>query len=291
MRERLTAIGLMSPAGRGLRFGGLDYLAWYARIRLRGKRLARVAAKSGATGPRVVISLTTIPSRIGRIHPALNSLLLQTRPADAIYLHVPRVSLREGQGYTVPKAVSRHPRITVHRTVNDLGPVMKLLPTLELEPDPGTLIITVDDDAVYPRDMVETLLAYHRVLPESALGFRGWDIPRSGRYRETHTRYAGEARRPRRVDVLTGVSGVLYLRGHFGADVYSTHGLPAEAFFVDDLRIQGYLRRRGVDRHIVPHPVGEPLCRYLLPSRSNPLWRINRGGRNNQAMIDALFRS
>ena len=39
--------------------------------------------------PRLVISLTTIPSRIGRIKAVLNSLIDQTVPADDILLAVP----------------------------------------------------------------------------------------------------------------------------------------------------------------------------------------------------------
>lgn len=268
---------------------GLKYLVWYIRLLSTCRRLLPKKAGPQRDGKWIVVSLTTIPSRIHHIFPTMNSLLLQTRPADRIYLHLPKESARERWSYVIPAAVMNDPRITVHRTEKDHGPITKLLPTLELERDPETVIITIDDDTVYPPDMIETLMRYHAVLPGAALGFRGWDIPPSGRYAESRTRYASQITEPLKVDILTGISGVLYLRKHFDGDFFSDEDLPGEGFYVDDIRTNGYLERHGVQRYLIPHPLREPLCSYVFSSRSNPLWKINRDGRNNQVMIDHLF--
>jgi hypothetical protein len=50
--------------------------------------------------------------------------------------------------------------VTVIRSARDYGPVTKLVPALHRELDPDTLIITVDDDKVYHKDLVRHL-AWH----------------------------------------------------------------------------------------------------------------------------------
>jgi len=97
-------------------------------------------------------------------------------------------------------------------------------------------------------------------------------------------------RRPWPVHVLSGVGAVLYRRDHFGPDFPDRRGLPPGAFFVDDICISGYLEARRVARYLVPFPMREPFARYLRTSLSNPLWRVNRDGRNDQAALDHFFR-
>lgn len=96
--------------------------------------------------PRVVVSLTTLPSRIGGVVETIDSLLQQTLQPDAIYLNVPSASERfKEESYVIPPHLSKLDKVRVRRT-EDYGPVTKLIPTLDEERDPNTLIITVDDD-------------------------------------------------------------------------------------------------------------------------------------------------
>lgn len=272
------------------RFWGLKYLLRYMRIMAAGNKILKNASDRKEKHKRIIISLTTIPSRIHHIFPTLNSLLLQNRSADKIYLNIPEESIREKRPYSIPTSIAKNPRITINRNKTDHGPVTKLLPTLELEKDPETIIITVDDDIIYPRDMVETLIKYHDRLPEASIGFRSWNIPPSGRGHKTRIRYAGQIEKPVTVDILEGMSGVLYLRKQFADDFFAAEDLPKEGFYVDDVRISGYLEKHGIPRYLVPHRIREPLASYVLTSLSNPLWKINRDGANNQVMIDYFFK-
>jgi len=270
-------------------FWDTNYLLWYLRIRATGNKLVLVSGKPTAKTKKVIISLTTIPSRIHHIFPTLNSLLLQHKPADRIYLNLPNTSIREGRSYAVPASIMNDTRVTIHMTEKDYGPITKLLPTLELEKDPETMIITVDDDIIYPPDMVERLIGHHTTHPEAALGFRSWNIPPSGMVKDSRILFAHQIRQPVKVDILEGMSGVLYLRKHFHRDFFC-EDLPEEGFYVDDVCISGYLEKQGVARYLVPHRIREPLCRYVITSRSNPLWKLNKNGTNNQIMVDYYFK-
>ena len=121
------------------------YVALHAGARLEGG--TRPSPPAGQ--PRVVVSLTTIPSRLTRLRPTLNSLLTQDYPPTAIYLAVPRRSAREPKPYQMPGWLVQHPAVTVIDCERDWGPASKLLPALLAERErPDTLIIAVDDDNI-----------------------------------------------------------------------------------------------------------------------------------------------
>ena len=60
-----------------------------------------------STRPRVIVGMSTIPSRIQLIGPAIESLRNQSQPPDEIVLALPRVSLREGFRTRSPRQCSR----------------------------------------------------------------------------------------------------------------------------------------------------------------------------------------
>ncbi|HEY5311677.1 MAG TPA: hypothetical protein VIK18_04135 [Pirellulales bacterium] len=209
------------------------------------------APRSGRTRQRVVISLTTMPSRIGRIRPVLNSLLDQDHPADEVLLTVPSTSQREGCPYRVPDFLRGRSAVTVLECGRDWGPATKLIPAV-LREAPDTLIIAVDDDNIYPRDMVSTFLRWHRQYPDAALGYRGWELPPSLDWSETQTLYATSLPGCRRVDVVTGTWGILVQPRFFDPQLTDYTAYPRDAFFVDDIWFNGHLARRDVPRMVIP---------------------------------------
>lgn len=127
---------------------------------------------------RVVVSLTTMPHHLHLLRPTLDSLLQQSLKPDEIYLNMPlgrnprsNMSYDEalrGPGVVIPSGIK------VNRCPEDVGPLTKLLPAVVAEQDwekqrkggwenPSDLspiIITVDDDQVYPPDTVKYLAWY-----------------------------------------------------------------------------------------------------------------------------------
>ncbi|KAJ3301547.1 hypothetical protein HDU76_005721, partial [Blyttiomyces sp. JEL0837] len=105
---------------------------------------------------------------MAQINSTLLSLRDQSRKADVIYLNIPRNVTRLnlstetvliGEIETPLDQVIEGmkalvgPTLVVQRTA-DYGPATKLLGALEVEKDPETIIITVDDDCDYHHDMV-----------------------------------------------------------------------------------------------------------------------------------------
>lgn len=252
---------------------------------LRAARLSRgqiIPVSPVNPGPeRLVVSLTTIPSRLNDLGPTLLSLIEQTRPADRLILALPHQSRRNGQPYTMPANLPAG--ISVLRC-DDWGPATKLLPALAAEP--GALIVALDDDVIYPRDYLQTLLAAHRRQPRAALGWRGWCIEPDVSPRRFRHIWASAVKTPQPVDILLGWGGYLIPPGALDHAVFDYDGWPDAMRWVDDVWISGHLARRGVARLVVPGRSYPVAC---SSSRNGGLSDgINLSDTNNRAAIAAM---
>nr|QBK87292.1 MAG: glycosyltransferase [Marseillevirus LCMAC201] len=214
---------------------------------------------------RVVGSLSTIPSRITGIEKTLVSLSNQSYKLDAVYLNVPYTSQREDTEYQIPSVLTNYCHIVRGQ---DYGPITKIIGALLQEDDPETIIITFDDDKVYPEGLVDKLLSKHRSNPETAIGSAGFKIGTFPFYMSTvHNEHEhnkkwytfdvasdGEA-----VDVLRGAPGVLYVRKFFPdldhLDKLLRHSIENSVMFRnDDIVISGLLSQRGIERRVYKMP-------------------------------------
>jgi hypothetical protein len=266
------------------------FLRLHARPSLPLSAVRRTAPPphAGGASPRIVVTLTTIPSRIRRIVPTLRSLLDQTDPPECILLALPPFSRREHAAYAVPEALRAHPRVTLLPSERDWGPATKLLPALRaFAEDPDAALVAVDDDNVYPRTFLETFRRHAAAFPDAALGLRGFAVPPSRR-RADCREFAGEdVESPTRTDVLQGCGGVLVRPRFFDAALFDHDAAPPEAWFVDDVWVSGHLARRGVPRYVLPYPGAHIFLPSLTTFSGPALDRDeNRSGRNDDMMLE-----
>src|SRR6266481_7343400 len=204
---------------------------------------------------RVIASLSTVPDRINNLRPTIRSLLNQTRPPDEIVLAIPEFSIREKRPYVVPKYLLRLPRVRILHCVKDWGPATKFIPAVREELAAArysSLIMVVDDDRIYPRDVLETYLHYNKQLPDAALCFRGAAMPRDLDWRHAKMIRARELRQPQPAAVITGCGSYLIQPRFFDESLWDYSQAPKGAFYMDDIWISGCLDRRGVERYVVP---------------------------------------
>jgi hypothetical protein len=225
--------------------------------------------------------MSSIPSRLGHLRGVLNSLIDQSIPADRIVLALPAYSRREQRAY--PSAADlRLPRGIEVMPCEDFGPVTKLLPALAAEP--GAHLVVVDDDVVYPRDFLRTLLDATRRHPGCALGYRGVRLAPPQPLVDLEHVFATAIAESVTVDILFGTWGYLLPPGTLDAAVHPRTG---EAFrWTDDVWVSGQLARAKVPRLVVPAvamPVetGNSMRRSLA---GGP----NRSGNNDEIAIAAF---
>jgi len=235
----------------------VDYLLSFRPGRLRQKAFIRKVLASSATKSeeRIIISLSTIPDRIDRLQPTIESLLNQTRPPDEIVLAIPDFSIRQQRGYKIPDWLNQTPKVRILRCDKDWGPATKFIAVVQDELAAGrthTLIMVVDDDRTCPRDSVELYLHYHQELPDAALSFRGGPMPRSLNWRDCKIEFGVDLRAPKQTAVITGCGSYLIQPRFFDRSLWDYSTAPESAFYMDDMWISGCLERRGVNRYIIP---------------------------------------
>lgn len=202
---------------------------------------------------RVVISFTTIPSRIRNIEQMVYSVLDQTYKADRIILWVPDICEKEGVGYNIDGNLAKFfydNNIELIECSRDWGPATKLIPTLFLENDPETALITLDDDVVYERHAVGELVEASIRYPRESLGFMGGlPGPQFIHAEQLHLRSVNKIE----VDGLGGYRGILYRRGMFDHTVVNelVELLKEGPCVVDDQVFGWNLSRRGIGRSVI----------------------------------------
>lgn len=272
----------MREVRRGLsRFRNMTPLS-LGRTLLRAVRLKKHTPQPRpvpARPERIVVSLTTIPSRAAHLAPVLRSLLDQTEPADRILLALPRQSLN-GQPYPAPETLGLPAGVDILRC-EDIGPATKLVPALRAEPD--ALVVVVDDDVIYPEGFIAALLAEHRRRPNAAIGLRGVVLRPGIRFADlAHVMATGIAQ-TMPVDVLFGTWGYLLPAGAIAPEIGDFTDAPPGVRFVDDVWISGHLARAGVPRWVVRSDT--------LPIETKTSFHdaltlgVNRSGENDEAAL------
>jgi hypothetical protein len=128
----------------------------------------------------VYIGFTTIPSRLEIGHTAhnLSILLKNTFLPEKIILSIPSKTLK---GNTYPLHLLQqepfiNPRVHIHFVEKDKGPLLKLsglLDYLHINQIKPEYIMLMDDDIVYPQNIIQVLWRNHFHFPKMSLGFIG----------------------------------------------------------------------------------------------------------------------
>lgn len=236
---------------------------------------------------KVIVTLTTIPSRLKYLLSTLLSLLNQSVKADEIVLSLPKSSVREpseGDPYKMDLMLTefiKKSNITVLRCEKDYGPATKLLGVLKreknlnLNEDEESLIITVDDDKIYDKNTIEYLLNGWKRNKYSVLTRKGSIITRTNKnnksyinnkvtldtkHRLQETIIVGtKIKKDTKISILFGTSGVLYRASYFNNDVfnykkYNPNFPEVEIFTSDDIFFSGYLGKNTVPIKVIKIP-------------------------------------
>lgn len=193
---------------------------------------------------KVIVSMTSIPARNGRLTPTFASLRSQTRLPDEVRL------------YLGPGCAPVSDATCVF--VEDRGPVTKLMAAVDPAVPVDALIVTVDDDILYEPTWLETLVAAAEASPSAAVGRAGWMV--ADFLHSEHHGYFIWAQEDT-CDVLEGWAGVAYRKNFFDETIVEP---PPEFRLVDDVWISGRLHRSGIERRLVrpvmavPDPKGLP---------------------------------
>ena len=169
-------------------------------------------------GSEVIVSLTTHGKRIYEVHAAIESIMQGSVKPNRIVLWVSEDYRKIILPLTLQKQMERGLEI---RYCKDIRSYTKLIPALKEYPKAS--IITIDDDIIYPHDLLECLIDAHIKYPECICANWIREFPR-----ELEEKYISLLKWPQLFDT-DGISERFFFEGFAGV-LYPPHSLDAEVF-------------------------------------------------------------
>lgn len=125
--------------------------------------------------PRIIVSLTSFPARIEHVTEVLKRMLIQTVKPDEVVLWLSKEQFPERE-LELPNRLLEMKKygVKIEWCDGDMKAYKKFLPALKRYPD--DLIIIIDDDLIYPVDLVERLYHTHKCFPKAIIASRVHEI-------------------------------------------------------------------------------------------------------------------
>lgn len=274
----------------------LSRFVQYQRLELPHRLSAACSGRSGITQePRnteLIVSLTTIPERIQKVHLCLESLLRQSIKPDRLLLWLSESHDIEGPSVNpnaLPNSLTKLMKrgLEIH-WCEDVRSYRKLIPTMKLHP--RALIVTADDDIFYRKGWLKALYDAYKNEPQvihchrahlmkydgegSLLPYRQWKHGASG--------FDGPS-----FDLFpTSGGGVLYAPGHLHPEILNEEAYLKLCPMADDVWQKAMSLLNGV----TCKKVSKNTCRISslrIPGK-RPLGRYNVEEGGNDVQIQAV---
>lgn len=181
-----------------------------------------------------IVSLTTFPDRIKKVWIAIESILRQQEKPDAVILWLSKQEFNERS--SLPKSLLRlEKRLQIEFCDDNLMPHNKYFHTMLKYPKAN--IITVDDDVIYPPDLIGDLKGCHKKYPDSVCSTVTRSITKTNGEIDPYTDWKGTGEDLLRSHKLLqlGVGGVLYPPDSLHKEVFNKKILKQKALKADDL--------------------------------------------------------
>jgi len=165
----------------------------------------------------IIVSLTTHGRRLYEVYLAIESIMQGSIKPNRIILWLSKNIQGKPLPHTLVNQMNRGLEV---RYTEDIGPYTKLIPALKENPD--AVIITIDDDIIYPYDTIELLLSANLKYPKCICANRILDVSLDNRGKPTSIstwKELTDADRISKLNFFEGVGGVLYPPHCFTSEV------------------------------------------------------------------------
>lgn len=215
---------------------------------------------------KAIITLTTIPERLGNTHygelgvmSCIKSLCDQTYENYEIHFNIPSVYKLKNKEYELPEWLiqleQQHSQLKIYR-VEDVGPPTKILPTIKRVQDNNAVLIVVDDDMVYRKELVEEHVKNQNLIENCAIGYDGLCAMDEVVYEDSRNHYVSMVKKNTRVKILQHYKSVSYKRSFFEDDLFESFVGKTSS---DDILISAYMGYKNI-RKIVASYDGDNHC-------------------------------
>lgn len=240
-------------------------------------------------GECYVVSLTTHGRRIERVFQTVESIFNQSKKANKVVLYLSKDEFKEAElPLTLQMQIKRGLEI---RYVKDIRAYTKLIPALHDFPEAN--IITVDDDHIYPFDMIDLLSRCHHRYPKSVCCRVSREMTMNGKdsfntyLTFNHTYPASYTTSPR--FLALGYGGVLYPPHSLHPDVVNEELFTKLSPFADDLWYKAMELLQGTAVVQLPRSKSDRTAFEDKNYQELGLWHENIDNHQNDRQIKAIF--
>lgn len=240
-----------------------------------------------------IVSVTSYPARIHAAATALRTLTEQTVPADRIILWLAEEQFPEREQALPPDLLTllTDGQVQLRWCPEDLAPHKKYFYAMQDYPE--AVIITTDDDILYPKTMIEELMRGYLLYPDcvSAVRTHLMTFSPDGKllpYDQWVQEYDGQRMQPSRQLMAVGVGGVLYPPHRLSNVLFRADTIRHTCLMADDLWLKAIECLSEVP--VVCVGKNRPL-QYVPDSQEIALWKTNVTLQKNDSQFKHILRA
>ena len=215
---------------------------------------------------QVIVSLTSFPAAIPYAIGAIKSILEGSVKPDKVVLYLTFSQFLENK---IPQELldlsNKNPLFEIRNYDEEIRSYRKLIPALI--DFPNDVIVTIDDDVAYHKNMLRDFLLLHKQIPDAILAHRAKWIKINAPYREWKKyrwyNFLTKKLHFKFKNIQTGVGGVLYPPNSLEKEMLDSKIFTKIAPTTDDIWFWAAAVANGTK--IVPFPFG----RYNKPRGLN----------------------
>lgn len=235
------------------------------------------------TDKTVIVSFTTFPARMKTLPIVIESLFRQTVKPDRIILW-----LADTQ-YPDKNNVAAHLKTFIEQGLevkycDDLRSHKKYYYTMKENPE--AIVVTVDDDIIYPEDMLEKLLKAHRKYPNCIVANRAHKMKFCNNKPLPYSKWESKVQKSTKPDIAlcpTGCGGVLYPPKCLDQKVYEKEIFMDICKYADDLWLKCMSYLNGTKIVLSESDIPEVID--VIGNKNNGLAKINVVGNQNTSQL------
>ncbi|WP_052466919.1 hypothetical protein [Psychroserpens damuponensis] len=184
----------------------------------------------------LIVSLTSFPARIDVVYLAIRSILNQTEKPKKIILWLGEEQFPDGESSLPNSLLDLKPLGLEIEFCKDLKAHKKYY--FAFQKYPNNLVVTIDDDVIYPKNLLKILLENHKLYPNSVIANRVRYMEMENKNYKPYRQWrinSVNSDNPSKKIFSTGVGGVLYQPRFFKKSFYDLEGIKKTNCIGDDI--------------------------------------------------------
>lgn len=261
----------------------IDHAVVRNQYQVDARKLKKLTQERHAGKDEIIVSFTTYSKRIRDVYLVLESIAQQTILPNKVILWLAEdefslsdlpfsITSRIGCGLEV-------------RFCKDIKSYKKIIPAIE--EFPSSVIITLDDDIIYPSDTIELLLKEYEKYPNAIVGNRAHEVLYKKGKIMPYKRWKKEITENSDNVFLTGCGAILYPPGSLHSDVTSSNVFMSLCPYADDVWLHFMAKLNGTE---IRKSSGRDFKDFIEVSNDNPsgLNKINVDKGYNDKQINKI---